>query len=461
MGHWSEGLVDEAALLVGGSPDRDELRRVLVESGREIEALTGRVYQGRRRSTSEFETSGMPFVDVPDVHVGTLKSAQAVWAVPDPVTPEIATVLQVRPLAAPIRGVASIADGLGFAGQLVGYASREGRLKRDFVIQWLGTFVDDVERKQLFRRAMDPATRITIPIFGEEIGGWWIQVTRRLLWITPETEDEGRLIEPLFDQAADDNWIPLAAAEPILIAVPLARQPADWAFTARIWPEGVSRPISRPWSQLAPAIHGHGIPTITVDRVSTPYEIACQVVLKAYWHGYLGGDGRVLANMIALAYPKQVDLIRRKTDAPDRASAAAKLLEQLVRPGFDPAQGAEATRRYVRRKASIFVMEHRKQQLPERYPWTQIGISERRYYKLLPLFAEKANGRYDIDYDDIVARMKKFLNGKDQSREVRAATLALLQAHGFSAAAARKWLQRHQPEEAFDAWPRGSRPNPK
>src|SRR6266545_4300632 len=76
--------------------------------------------------------------------------------------------------------------------------------------------------------------------------------------------------------------------------------------------------------------------------------------------------------------------------------------EQLIRPGFDPGQGAEATRRYVRRKASIVVMEHRKREAPDRYPWTQVGISERRYYKLLPLFAQKVNGRYDLDHDDVV-----------------------------------------------------------
>jgi hypothetical protein len=86
------------------------------------------------------------------------------------------------------------------------------------------------------------------------------------------------------------------------------------------------------------------------------------------------------------------------------ASAAATLLEQLIRPGFDPAQGAEATRRYVRRKASIAVMQHRKLESPDRCPWTQVGISERRYYKLLPLFAQKVNGRYDYDHDDVVAR---------------------------------------------------------
>jgi hypothetical protein len=102
-----------------------------------------------------------------------------------------------------------------------------------------------------------------------------------------------------------------------------------------------------------------------------------------YWHGYIGGDEPALANAVATAYPGPVERIQRGTGAPNGASAAAMLLEQLVHPEFDPARGAGATRRYVRRKASIVVMEHRKRETPDRYPWKQVGISERRYYKLL------------------------------------------------------------------------------
>jgi hypothetical protein len=102
-------------------------------------------------------------------------------------------------------------------------------------------------------------------------------------------------------------------------------------------------------------------------------------------------------------------------------------------------------------------MEHRKLEAPERYPWTRVGISERRYYKLLPLFPQKVNGRYDLDHDDVVARMKTYLDGRDSGRAVRAAALNVLRAHGFGEEAARKWLQRHRPEEALDAWPRGRR----
>lgn len=194
---------------------------------------------------------------------------------------------------------------------------------------------------ELMRRVIDPAVRLSVPILAVSVSGWWIQIARRLVWVTSETEDEGRLIEPLLDNTmTGDKPVPLAAVEPILIAAPMTRQPAEWAFTARIWTEGSRRPIDRPWSKIAKAIHGHGIPTVTLDPVSTPYEIACQLVLKGYWHGYIGSDESALANAVSMAYPG------------NRASAAATLLEQLIRPGFDPAQGAEATRRYVRRKAS-------------------------------------------------------------------------------------------------------------
>jgi hypothetical protein len=112
----------------------------------------------------------------------------------------------------------------------------------------------------------------------------------------------------------------------------------------------------------------------------------------------------------------------------------------------------------VRRKASIEVMEHRKAEAPDRYPWTQIGITERRYYKLPPQFAQQVNGRYVYEQDDVVTPMKEHLNREDRARAVRAAALDVLQAHGFGEEAARKWLQRHRPEEAVNAWPRGRHP---
>lgn len=463
MGHWSEILIDEVAHEVarrgGGSPDRRMLIDVLAQAGRELDVLSGRSFRPARRTTSIFEPNGLPFVDIPDMQVGSMEPVAGAWAIPDPANRQMAVVLQVASLPDPVPNASPVADALWIAGQLLALASQTGRLSRDYVLHWLGASVDREQRVELMRRVMNPAVRLSVPILGVPVSGWWIQIARRLIWVTSETEDEGRLIEPLLDKTMSGGEVaPLAAVEPILIAVPMTRQPADWAFTARIWTEGVRRTIDRPWSKIAKAIHGHGIPTVTLDPISTPYEIACQMVLKGYWHGYIRPDESALANAVAMAYPRQVERIRRETHAPSRASAAATLLEQLIRPGFDPAQGAEKTRRYVRRKASIVVMEYRKSEAPDHYPWTQVGISERRYYKLLPRFAQKVNGRYVLDQDGVVARMKAYLDRVDQVRAVRAAALDVLRAHGFGEEAARKWLQRHQPEEAVNAWPRGQRP---
>ena len=456
MGHWSESLVDEVARQVGGRPDRSRIVEILGQVGREIDTLSGRSFHAARRTTSTFEPNGLLFVDVPDLRVGSMDGVDGPWAIPDPVNPEIAAVLQVASLPVPAPMAAPVADALWISGQLLAEASQRGWLSGDFVLRGLGA-VDPEQRMGIMRRAMDPAVRFSIPILGVAVGGWWIQISRRLIWVTSETEAEGRLLELLLDEEVTGGEpIPLVATEPVLIMAPMTRQPAEWAFTARVW-TGVQQSINRPWGKIAKAIHGHGIPTVTLDPTSTPYEIACQLILKGYWHGYIGGDEPALANALVIAYRQQVERIKRETRAPNLTSAAATLLEQLVRPGFDPAQGAEATRRYVRRKANIAIKEHKKREVPDRYPWTQVGISERRYYKLLPLFAQKVDGRYDIEQAEVVARMKAHLDHVDNTREVRALALGLLRSRGFGEAAARKWLQRHPPEDAVNAWPRSPR----
>jgi hypothetical protein len=250
----------------------------------------------------------------------------------------------------------------------------------------------------------------------------------------------------------------LCAVESVLIAARMTSQPIDWAFSTRIWTEDVKRRTDRPWRMLAKAVHGHGIPVVTIDRASSRLEIACQVLLKAYWHGYIGSDEPGLAKAVTLAFPRQVARVRRETQARDDDAAPATLLEGLIYPGFDPARGAEANRRYVTRKAGIAVMEHRKRERPDLYPWTRVGISERRFYKLLPMFADKINGRYDYDHKAVVAGMTAYIDGRGKERSVRVATMDVLREHDFTETAARKWLQRHKPAEALTAWPRGRTP---
>lgn len=259
---------------------------VLPFAGREVDILSGRTFQGVQRSTTEFEPNGLPFVDIPNIHVGSLQSARDVWAVADPVNPQHAEVMQLLRVEVADHRAAPVADALSIAGQLVAQMSEAGVLSSDYVLHWLlsaGATREQIQ--ELFHRLIDPAVRFYVPILGAAYVGWWFQIARRLMLVTGETENDGHLVEMLLpNEATDGERVPLVAAEPVLIAARIVKHPADYAFVARIWTEGAVRPTDRSWSTFAKAIHGYGTPTITVDPSSTPMEVACQVILKGYWH---------------------------------------------------------------------------------------------------------------------------------------------------------------------------------
>jgi hypothetical protein len=79
-------LVDEVAHEVarrgGGNPDCRMLIDVLAQAGREIEVLSGRSFRPARRTTSIFEPNGLPFVDIPDLWVGSMEPMAGAWEVP-------------------------------------------------------------------------------------------------------------------------------------------------------------------------------------------------------------------------------------------------------------------------------------------------------------------------------------------------------------------------------------------
>jgi hypothetical protein len=160
MGHWSENLVDEAAQQIGGSPDRGVLMDLLAQAGRDLDVLAGRSFHPLRRTTSVIESNGLPFVDIPDLQVGSMEPVVGAWAIPDPVNRQTAAVLQVRSLAAPVPKAAPVAEALWTAGQVVAEASQMGRLSRDYVLHWLGASVGHEQRMDLMRRVMDPAVRL-------------------------------------------------------------------------------------------------------------------------------------------------------------------------------------------------------------------------------------------------------------------------------------------------------------
>lgn len=458
--------MEEAARQIGIDleANREALITALEKAGREIEILAGRRFGVSEGKTVTILRQPFPFAEIPDLQVdsGLEMEGGAAWTIPDPVSKQMATVLQLGKINPPPmdRPPIPIGDALWVAGNLVARERRAGRLAADAVIWWLGTAIPKDDRMELVRAVVDDNARFHVPVLGVGIPGWWIQITRRLFWVTAKTPDEGRLLEPLFEPKLDGEKPAaiLAAGEPILILARVTKHPVDWALSARIWTEEVKVADDRPWRIMADAIHGSGIPIMTVDEASTDEEVGCQLVLLAHWHGYISADEDGLIGALLQAYPGPVARIRAETDAPDVRAAAAMLLRRLLRPGFDPAKGAAATRRYVNRLASIVVMEHRKATAPAgTWPWQRLGIKERHYYKLLRRAGvPKVAGRYQVE-DQLLDELRAYLDWKDEPTPRQLAKSLLLE-RGFSEAGARKWLQRHPPEAAVNAWPRRARP---
>jgi hypothetical protein len=89
-----------------------------------------------------------------------------------------------------------VASALRAAGGMVHAAAQARALSRDFILAGLGQF-PPAERTAFLQELADPSYRAHIPVATGGGDGWWFQITRRLLWITPAA-DEQRLVEPLF-----------------------------------------------------------------------------------------------------------------------------------------------------------------------------------------------------------------------------------------------------------------------
>ena len=431
--------------------DREVLLAALRTAGDEIETLTGQSFGPVKRNSVSIATFGLPFVELPGLLIGSgVGGSGKVWPIPNPVDRQRATVVQVGELAGATSSSMPVADALGFAAKLLHEVAQSGWLSGDAVMRWLGHSFSATDRTEFLRGLFDPSNHVHMPVAACGVDGWWFQITRRLMWFTEATEEQ-RLVEPLIPHG-DDPLGRLVAVEPLLIVARVTRQPADWAMAVRIWPS-VERSGNRPWRGLAPAIHGHGIPILTLDPASTSAELQAQLLMLAHWHQYIGADDFQIADAIASAYPKPVERIMRGTGARDRRSAAAMLFSGLLQPGFDPAMGAAAARRYVSRKATIAILNHRKAVDGGVRAWEKLGVSERRYYKLLAQFAPKVGDRYQID-ERVLDTIHNHLVKRDQRSEKQKAAKEFLQQRGFSYPAARKWLQRHDHTEVLTANPR-------
>ncbi len=448
MGHWSDDLVDEVAARISGAPDRAEIKAVARQAAKQIEIYAGRAFGQSERKSVTMASGGLPFVEGGDMQIGSLSADVPVWPIPDPVHAAMSTVLQIQ---APVKlapSALSLGKALQTAGGIVATIAGQGRLRREFLVGQLLPVLRTGDRTEFLRWIADPSNRFQVPIAGGYSSGWWIQVTRRVMLVTQRTPDDRRLVEPLLDAK-----VPLVATEPFLILARVTTHPTDYAFAARIWTSPTRAGDARPWRTMSRAIHQYGIPVITVDDISTPEEVAYQLVLLAYWHGYLDADEPVLVDGVVDAYPGPIGRIRRGMALPDDRAAGAALLEGLLHPGFDPALGALSVRKYVSRKARITVLAHRKLARVGAHAWERVGVSERFFYKLLPRFTTRERGRWLVD-DMVLEKILAHLRERDGRREVHAEAMALLQDRGFSWAAARKWLQRHSVAESVRAHPR-------
>jgi hypothetical protein len=193
--------------------------------------------------------------------------------------------------------------------------------------------------------------------------------------VTSETEDEGRLIELLLNSAkTGGETSPLAVIEPILTVARITQQPADWTFTARIWTEGLAS-INRSWSKIAEAIHGYGRPTITLNSLRDRVPGG----LEGYWHGYIKATSqhwRTLSRWHSHGRSSAFSVLPTLPTVCRRRNAAGTTDPSRIRPSSRRRGSPSGT---CAVKASIAVMQHRKGEAPDRYPWTQVGISERRH----------------------------------------------------------------------------------
>ena len=447
MGHWAEKVLPEAKerLGISGEEQDAELLRYARQAQSELELLTGHRFEGEPFKL-HIDHGGLPFVATLDMQTATFGANSEVWPIADPIHPEFSNVLQIAPAQNLSPRAVGKAEALCAAAVVLAAVHRDGWL----VFAPRVWFVQQAKAGspvELGRRLMDSGRHVHVPVVAGSVEGWWVQVSRRVFIVTNDTPDHPGLVELL---VPPEDGMAIVAGEPILIVARMTAHPSDWAFVARVWAiEGAARP-PRPWRAEARAVHAHGVPILSLDGQSTPEEVIAQMLLVAYWHGYLEGEETALIPAsLASAFPRDVARVRSGTGASDTQEAAALLFERLLRPGFDPTRGAGSIRRYIARHATTLVRAHRTSAV-EFHRWDELEISERYYYKLLAKVAQKGpDGGYRVD-DGTVGKIRAYLD----ARKRRDAAMELLRVRGFEAAAARKWLQRHSIDEIATAAPR-------
>jgi hypothetical protein len=449
MGHWADDLLSELKTDLGITGDeRDaELRGNLLRAQADIELLTGHRIDSEP-VRARVDHGNLPFLAALDMQTATLQANAEVWPIPDPVHPEFSNVLQLGRLRDLPGKALPKAEALSAAAAVVAELHRTGWL-RQAAVSWFLDKSKAMPPAELGRMLLDEQHQHHVPVACGTVDGWGFQVSRRIVLVPPNTPNEPGLVEILVPV----GQLTLVATEPIVVVARVTSHPADWALAARIWVHHGIPHHPRTWRATSGVIHGNGIPIITLDEGSTPEEVVAQMLLVAYWHGYLDGDEASLIPVsLASAFQGDVARVKRGIGSSDMETAASSLFERLLRPGFDPTRGAGSIRHYIAHHATTLIREHRAT-LADSHPWDEFEIEERQYYKLLARFAPRGpKGRYEID-DAVRQRIRDHV----EERRRRAAAMDLLRARGFGEDAARKWLQRHDIDEIATAQPRRPR----
>jgi hypothetical protein len=91
-------------------------------------------------------------------------SDREVWPIPDPVNPDIATIVQLAKPADMATSAMPTGSALWAAGQFVAWAVRAQRLDPRFMLWWLGKAFDPQQRVGYLRLAVEPTHRLFVPI---------------------------------------------------------------------------------------------------------------------------------------------------------------------------------------------------------------------------------------------------------------------------------------------------------
>ncbi len=448
MGQFADGLLSGVKEKLGISGDEQDaaILEVAQKVQSQVEVLTGYLMEPSGPVKFDIDPGGLPFVPTVGLQSASVRAETPCWPITDSVNPVFASVLQVAEPRALASDAVPRPLAVCAAAALLAEIHRSG---------WLsvapGAYFVARNKTQpgleFARQLMDSGRYTHVPVAKASVPGWWIQVSRRLAIVTNDTPNDPFLVELL---APPGDGLTVVAGEPTVIIAHMTTHPSDWAMAIRVWVEAASMANPPQWRVAARAVHHHGLPIICLDAASTPEEVVAQMLLAAYWHGYIDADEAVgIPGALAAAFPLQVARVLRGTGASGTEAAAALLFERLLSPGFDPTRGAGSVRRYIARHATTLIREHRSA-LASDHPWQEFEITERHYYKLLAKFARKGRlGRYEID-DAINAQIQGYL----AERKRREAAMAFLRLRGFSDPAARKWLQRNDLETIESAQPR-------